>query len=142
MSYMTQRNNTFDIARGIAILGMIYGHAIAEMHHFDWMFNWFWSFHMPMFAIVAGYFYREKPFLQTFWSSVKTLMLPCLAISLILLLSDEITGGGKLLEINPVGMDIPYISSLYSPVCPLWVLVCSGIIQWSNDTCTHILVEV
>lgn len=88
-----KRNNTFDIARGVAILGMIYGHAVAEMKCHDWMFDWFYSFHMPMFAIVAGYFYREKTFIQTFRSSVKTLLLPCLAISLILLLSDEITGG-------------------------------------------------
>lgn len=87
------RDNTFDIARGIAILGMIYGHAVAQMNYHDWMCDWFWSFHMPMFALVAGYFYKEKPFLRTFWSSIKTLLLPCLAISLFLLLSDEILGG-------------------------------------------------
>lgn len=93
MSYIKKRDNTFDIARGVAIIGVLYGHGIALMNHFDWMFHWFWSFHMPIFAIVAGYFYREKPVLQTFWSSVKTLLLPCLAISQILLLSDEISGG-------------------------------------------------
>ena len=88
-----QRDNAIDIARGVAILGMIYGHAVAGMNCYDWIYDWVYSFHMPMFALVAGYFYREKPFLQTFRSSVKTLLLPCLATSLILLLSDEIQGG-------------------------------------------------
>ena len=56
---MKKTNRVFfiDIARGIAILLMIGGHVLGYGIKRDIIF----SFHMPLFIIVSGYFYKDKP---------------------------------------------------------------------------------
>lgn len=50
-----ERNHAIDIMKGIAILCVILGHieAIPEVGK-----GIIFSFHMPLFFIIAGYFYR------------------------------------------------------------------------------------
>lgn len=58
-----KRDNSIDIARGIAILGVLYGHAMAWQDiHGTMLVHWFWSFHMALFALVPGYFYKKSHF--------------------------------------------------------------------------------
>lgn len=93
-----KRDNSLDIARGIAILGVLYGHAMAWQNiHGTVLTHWFWSFHMALFALISGYFYKEKkekPFLDTFVSSVKSLLIPLFLVSFILFFRDIIVWGG------------------------------------------------
>ena len=50
------RIETFDILKGIGILFVIVGHTfMKEIGPF------IQSFHMPLFFIVAGYFYKKMP---------------------------------------------------------------------------------
>lgn len=79
------RDNSLDIARGIAILGVLYGHAMAWQDiHGTVLAHWFWSYHMALFALVSGYFYKERPFWATFKSSVKSLLVPYFIVSFVL----------------------------------------------------------
>ena len=50
-----ERNRTFDIMKGIGILSVILGHMDVAPFWRTFIF----SFHMPLFFILAGYFYRS-----------------------------------------------------------------------------------
>jgi len=52
-----QRNLTFDIMKGIAILCMMIGHSTWPP---EWLHRLIYSFHMPLFFIVAGYFSHAR----------------------------------------------------------------------------------
>jgi len=52
-----QRVLFWDIARGIAIILMIVGHCIPKT---TWVYKLIYSFHMPLFVIVSGYFMKES----------------------------------------------------------------------------------
>lgn len=51
-----QRNNVISIAKGIAIILMVIGHAEAP----ELLTNFIYTFHMPLFFITAGYFFSTK----------------------------------------------------------------------------------
>ena len=48
-----ERNRAFDIMKGVGILSVILGHMDIEPY---WR-NVIYSFHMPLFFILAGYFF-------------------------------------------------------------------------------------
>ena len=51
-----ERNRVFDIMKGVGILSVILGHMDIESY---WR-NVIYSFHMPLFFILAGYFFRSR----------------------------------------------------------------------------------
>lgn len=69
-----QRDKTFDIAKGIAILLVIVGHQgdIGCVSHF------IYSFHMPLFFIIGGYFFHEKAITSELKNSFSRLVSPYL----------------------------------------------------------------
>ena len=40
-----------DVAKGLAIIGVYFGHHAVLP---NCMINWFWAFHMPLFFIITG----------------------------------------------------------------------------------------
>lgn len=52
--HQTKRNREMDIIKGLGIIFMVYGHANGPEHRF------FYLFHMAIFVIVSGYFYKEN----------------------------------------------------------------------------------
>lgn len=62
---MSQRNETIDIMKGIAIIAVIIGHMsiIPYMPYRNIIF----SFHMPLFFILAGYLYKPNPDFKGKW---------------------------------------------------------------------------
>lgn len=81
----TARNTLFSIAKGIAIIAMVAGHAEAP----ELITNFIYTWHMPFFFIAAGYFfstrYADDPF--TFISKrFKGLYIPFVKWSLVFLL--------------------------------------------------------
>lgn len=80
-----QRNNVISIAKGIAIILMVAGHAEAPWY----VTNFIYTFHMPLFFMAAGYcfnrYYVDEPW--TFISRrVKGLYFPFLKWSILFLL--------------------------------------------------------
>ena len=84
-----------DIARGIAILFVVFGHSIVPEIRgnnivFATVFNWIYSFHMPLFAVISGYLfgksidrYKERTFLTFVKQKFLTLIIPYLSVSII-----------------------------------------------------------
>lgn len=67
-----------DVARGIAILFVILGHAIfdVKLNYNSYAAHIIFAFHMPIFFIVSGYFYREKKALVEIRGGVTNLIFP------------------------------------------------------------------
>ena len=61
-----------DIARGIAIILMVIGHVIGN----GWKRDLIFSFHMPLFIIVSGMFFKEKRFKDFIVNTIKKLIIP------------------------------------------------------------------
>ena len=82
---MVQENRdiTFDILKGFGILLMLCGHYWPNSH---WAHQIIYSFHMPLFFLVAGYF--SKPLKVDVWQAIKKnakrLLLPFLVTQLLL----------------------------------------------------------
>lgn len=111
----TKRNQTVDIAKGVAILLVIYGHVIqilytgTEANFFDDIIEKvICSFHMPLFSLLSGYLfyasYRKYNLKTLFCKRVVGLLQPLLIWgSLYYLLYQfllKILGGGILVSKN------------------------------------------
>lgn len=68
-----ERNRTFDVLKGIAIVLVIIGH-LPGLPHF--LHNFIYSFHMPLFFFVSGWFYKEKSGLAYIKADSRRLLLP------------------------------------------------------------------
>ena len=66
-----KRDETFDVLKGIAIILMIIGHC-----DFSPFRTFIYSFHMPLFFFVAGYFLKERPLRKELFLSTKRLLVP------------------------------------------------------------------
>lgn len=49
------RNYYMDFLKGISILAVIIGHSITDIHRYDLLFNFIYSFHMPLLFFVSAY---------------------------------------------------------------------------------------
>lgn len=91
---MTQRDLTLDIAKGILILLVLIGHGIQfpfgpeylESNAFftNPIFQFIYSFHMPLFMLLSGYFFFEsnkKNLRQVVISRLKSIAIPLFAFS-------------------------------------------------------------
>ncbi|WP_458449400.1 acyltransferase family protein [Fibrobacter sp.] len=65
------RDEIFDVLKGIAIFFMILGHC--EVYP---LYPFIYSFHMPLFFFVAGYFLKIRPFRDELRLNVRRLIVP------------------------------------------------------------------
>lgn len=77
------RNPTFDIMKGIGIIAMIIGHCGLPKTITSIIFMW----HMPLFFIISGYFFKVNPIKEFFAKNFRSLMIPYLltAVSMFLI---------------------------------------------------------
>ena len=68
------RDNTFDVMKGIGIIAMIIGHCDVPMIILDFIFAW----HMPLFFIISGYFYKPTPIKEYTKKNFTSLVIPYL----------------------------------------------------------------
>lgn len=73
------RTMFIDIAKGIAILLMIIGHVLENGLKRSVIF----SFHMPLYIITSGFFYKEKTFKEDIKNLIVKLLIPTTIILLI-----------------------------------------------------------
>lgn len=62
-----KRDIFYDIVKGIAIVLVVFGHCIqygsgehyenARLFMDEWLYKLIYSFHMPLFALISGYFF-------------------------------------------------------------------------------------
>ena len=79
---MKERVHWIDIAKGLGIIAVVIGH----IYHNQMMFNWLYSFHMPLFFFVAGYLYKQKDILTDLKRRIQTIVIPYFAFGSIVLL--------------------------------------------------------
>lgn len=83
-----QRIESFDILKGIGIVLMIFGHLL--MGQGTRLFDFIYSFHMPLFFIVAGYFYKQESLLVLFKKNRDQLFSPYLVMCIIIIVLTQI----------------------------------------------------
>jgi fucose 4-O-acetylase-like acetyltransferase len=66
------RREDIDILKGIGIILVLIGHSFQHGLHF----NIIYSFHMPLFFIVAGYFFKKKPVIDLLKKDFARLLVP------------------------------------------------------------------
>lgn len=83
------RDVSIDICKGVAILAMIAGHCgFPYMPFID-------SFHMPLFFIFAGYFYRQRSVRESLTKDFCRLIVPYIVFASIYVIKFTITKGYK-----------------------------------------------
>lgn len=110
----SKRLDWIDIAKGIAIILVIVGHTVpnpSPLRHA------IFSFHMPVFFILAGYTFRPKPWGELLGGSVSRLLVPYLILALawqvptFLMSGAPLTGavlvGGLETLVFASGVDVP-----------------------------------
>ena len=72
------RNATFDMLKGIGILLVIIGHTFMKE-----IGPYIQTFHMPLFFMVAGFFFKYKPLKDQLIRDSRRLILPYLFVVII-----------------------------------------------------------
>ena len=75
-----ERNKSFDILKGFGIILMIVAHTYGP-NRIIWDF--IYTFHMPLFFIVTGYFYKQKPISELLKKNYNQLLVPYLTLCII-----------------------------------------------------------
>ena len=70
------------ILSGIGIILVAIGHIYSNQT----IFNWLYSFHMPLFFLAAGWVYKEKPVLTDIKRRTQTIVIPYFAFGILLLI--------------------------------------------------------
>lgn len=76
ISFYMERDNTLDAMKGVAIIAMVIGHLS------DYGRGLIYSFHMPLFFILAGYVYKQRPIMVALFKDIKRLLLPYLLVGI------------------------------------------------------------
>lgn len=91
------RDSFFDIIKGFAILLVVIGHCIQYGNSADYLnnkeyfenfvFRCIYSFHMPLFMLICGYFFysssSKRTLLETVFNKCKTVLLPIISFSIV-----------------------------------------------------------
>lgn len=83
-----QRIESFDILKGIGIVLMIVGHLL--MGQGTRIYDFIYSFHMPLFFIVTGYFYKKESLPKFFKKNRDQLIIPYLVMCIIIIVLTQI----------------------------------------------------
>lgn len=116
------RNKYTDLVKGYAIILVVFGHALQTFLP-DWQSDGIvlliYSFHMPLFMFISGYFHLQSVDKRKYWDFLKlkfrSIMVPSLTIGII---NAIIIGGGNSLVHNQ--LRLRYIIELFST--GLWFL--------------------
>lgn len=76
------RLSWLDILKGIGIILVVVGHVFSNSTVFDWLY----SFHMPLFFLAAGWLYRKKSVLSDIKRRFQTIVVPYFSFGLLVLL--------------------------------------------------------
>ncbi len=116
------RNPVFDIMKFVAIIAMIVGHCV-----YDWRRPLIYTWHMPLFFIVSGYFFKPQPILNGIKRHSQRLLIPYLITAATLLALTAI--GFSTINNDTIGdMSIVLLTGSINPIAwgtgyPIWFLM-------------------
>lgn len=76
-----ERLSWLDILKGIGIIFVVVGHIYSN----STIFNWLYSFHIPLFFLAAGWVYKEKPIFMDLKRRIQTIVVPYFLFGLLVL---------------------------------------------------------
>lgn len=143
---MNNRNPTIDIAKAIGILLMILGHCDGLPYLLR---NFIFSFHMPLFLILSGYFYKEKNIRDIISSGNKHLVKPYFITSffcILLCVTAEDYGLAKTKVIGTImsnggwpeeifGANLPFIGPIWFLLALFWCKVFYAYLKLKSEKC-------
>lgn len=131
---MENRNINIDLLKGVAIILMVFDHV-------GWnniVHTYIQSFHMPLFFIVSGYLWKERPIKKKTITRTKRLLVPYCSMSLIYFVIAIIFNRFNIMQFNILNMlkalivyptDMPNM-----PFAPaLWFLPCMFLTNFIYD---------
>lgn len=143
---MNKRDTVIDIAKAIGILLMVLGH-YSGLHHL--LRNFIFSFHMPLFFILSGYFYKSKTINGLFHGGFNRLVKPYIITSFFCILlcvtagrfglaRDKIIGtimsnGGWPNEM--FGSSLPFIGPIWFLLALFWCKIFYEFLKQKTDNC-------
>lgn len=117
-----QRNNTIDVMKGIGILLVIIGHCV---YFGGFIHNWIFSFHMPLFFIISGLFFREASLSVLLQKKIRRLIFPYVIFFVVgLLITLLIPEWRNKLSFSGLAIDIYLGNPGIVNVSSVWFLVC------------------
>ncbi|MGI6218701.1 MAG: acyltransferase family protein [Bacteroidaceae bacterium] len=124
-----KRVDAFDIMKGIAILLMIVGHTTGKI---PLLRDFIFSFHMPLFFLLSGYFFRPAPVGLALKKNFKRLYVPYLFTALLLALhmmtvaycnGQDVWGVGLVrLRATLLGSGAPLVLGMRPAIGAIWFL--------------------
>lgn len=143
------RNNSVDIAKGIAILLVIVGHTVDVP---EMVKHIIFSFHMPLFFILSGWFFKIKDAKEQIAKDVKRLLVPYIFTSVLFLfwwmsiyiitgelggikekLISVIYGSGTIHE-SPLFGDVPPLGAIWFLLALFWCRLFYGLLCKKFDS--------
>ncbi len=126
-----QRDEVIDIAKGIGIIAVIIGHLTEFGRQF------IFSFHMPLFFLIAGFLFKPKPLKRCCLEDFKRLIIPyiitALFIAIIMSIASltkkefnhywiiaAIYGSGSQSHTSPIFGDMPSIGAIWFLLAMFW----------------------
>lgn len=88
------RNQTIDVVKGVGIIAMILGHTAIPEYGSVLIYSW----HMPLFFVVSGYFYRQKPITGYLRSNFSQLLVPYIITALLFIILRSLVLGYKITD--------------------------------------------
>lgn len=76
------RNSSIDIMKGVGIIAVIIGHCVLPTIIKNFIYSW----HMPLFFIISGYFHKSTSIKNTIKKNFYSILAPYLATSLFMVI--------------------------------------------------------
>lgn len=107
---MSKRLSHIDIAKGIAMIFIVFGHSLVYTPNVYMIYKYIYSFHVVLFFILSGFTYSNKKSIKLFVKDkFKSLMIPYFIFSILFLIPYLILG-----NYTSFDADIPNISQIDS----------------------------
>ncbi len=125
-----------DIAKGLGILLVIIGHCVylgGGIH------NWIFSFHMPLFFMLSGFFVREEAIWTTIKKKSKSLLFPYFIFVILgFVFTLLIPGWRANLTLKGIAVDIYMGSPDAINISSVWFLICLFVTILFFECCLRI----
>ena len=116
-----ERIEWVDIAKGIGILLVIFGHCVylGKFAH-----NWIFSFHMPLFFVLSGLFFKEMEMVPLIKKKLKQLVIPYVIFCFIGLLITLLIPAWRNFSIKDILRELYWGYPNSFNVSSVWFLIC------------------
>ncbi|MCC5891273.1 acyltransferase family protein, partial [Exiguobacterium sp.] len=126
------RNHWYDNIKGVLVLLVVFGHLLTDVRGAyddllpNWIYLFLYSFHMPLFIMLSGYFFRENRYLR-----VIQLFVVYVIWQVILGSWFAFTEGIPLLSLDNPGLNVlkPYWALWYLMAIIIWYVITPYVTQ-------------